>query len=298
MTMPIPLHFCLALTVVFIGWVQPGCSPKTDVSVASADRTTDHAYVTGLPYDLSSPLVAFTLPSRLNEVSGQSFLSDSVLVAIEDERGRIYQISATSGEVIGHVTFAGSGDYEDIAVVGSVAYVLRSDGVVFRVALDSAEPESERFETSLSENDDTEGLAFDARSRSLLIAPKERSGSAVSIYRFELESGSLIDSPWLTLPEATLEPVLKRIGRKSKDFKPSAIAVDVRSDDIYLLSSTGKALLITSRDGEIRHAVALDDDRLRQPEGLAFNENGDLYISSEARGKKAWILGYARVNPK
>ena len=54
------------------------------------------------------------LPPELSEISGITFLSDTVLVAIQDEEGILYYYNIPQNRIIKKQTFAGSGDYEDL----------------------------------------------------------------------------------------------------------------------------------------------------------------------------------------
>ena len=61
-----------------------------------------------------------------------------------------------------------------------------------------------------------------------------------------------------------------------------------------MLSSVRKALvLLDPADGTLLDVWPLPDDLFRQPEGLAFLPNGDLYISSEGSGGKAMLARFS-----
>ncbi|NND71489.1 MAG: hypothetical protein HKN43_07910 [Rhodothermales bacterium] len=270
---------------------------------AQSEITTDI-----FPFDLATPDLNEKLPGQLDEISGLAAIDDSTIVAVQDERGYLYFLDARSGKLRDRVRFASSGDYEGIALAGDVLYVLRSDGDLYRVTeWQSDDPQTNKIETLLSGRFDTEGLEYDAANRRLLIACKEYPGRRLkgfrSVYAFSLETNELIRQPVFAVnydakmrseyPARLSEVVEDKDNRR--DFKPSAIAIENKTGHVYILSSVWKALVILSADGNLVSVVELDPDRFRQPEGLAFDASGNLYISSEAAGKKARLFRYNRI---
>ena len=67
-------------------------------------------------------------------------------------------------------------------------------------------------------------------------------------------------------------------------FHPSALAVHPISNDIYIMSSKGKTMIVLNNRGEIISFEKLKKKIHPQPEGIAFDKNGTMYISNE--GKK------------
>ena len=79
---------------------------------------------------------------------------------------------------------------------------------------------------------------------------------------------------------------------KANNFGPSGIAVHPLSGDIYVLSSRGKILVQLDAEGKYLDAWKLDKKNFKQPEGICFAPNGDMYISNEGRGGKANLLHF------
>ena len=59
-----------------------------------------------------------------------------------------------------------------------------------------------------------------------------------------------------------------------------------------MISSVGKLLTIMDREGLILGVQALDPNLFRQPEGICFSPEGDLYISNEGKGGKGYVLKF------
>ena len=79
---------------------------------------------------------------------------------------------------------------------------------------------------------------------------------------------------------------------KDVDFKPSGIAIHPMTGQIYMISSVGKLLVVLNKNRDLSAKYALDKDVFKQPEGICFSPDGDLYISNEGRGKSANILHF------
>jgi len=118
---------------------------------------------------------------------------------------------------------------------------------------------------------------LDKANRRLLIACKEEGqddlGDRRAIYAFDLETDALVEEPAFILDPDEV--------KGAKKLKPSALAVHPLTGEVYVLCSVGKHLVEFSRDGAIARSWDLDSAGLEQPEGLAFLDNGDLFIASE-----------------
>lgn len=233
-------------------------------------------------YNIKSPDAIWELPSALKEISGMNVLNDSVMLCQEDENGKLYLYNLSSKEIDKTIPFSNPQDYEDLAVVGADVYLIQSNGNIVQVTSYQQTPVLKKHKTALSRKNDTEGLCYDRISNSLLIACKddqsisEFSKQPKAIYTFKIDGNVLSDKPLLVFEE--------------KDFKPSAIAVHPFTENIFVLSVSKRKLLEVNRQGVVLQRYELKGDLFKQPEGLTFSANADLYISNEGAGGKGNIL--------
>ncbi len=86
-----------------------------------------------IPYNLKQEDQTIILPGELHEVSGLTIIDSRTFACVQDEAGIAFIYDLVIQEVTRKIHFAGPGDYEGIAPVGKDLYVLRSDGVLFRI---------------------------------------------------------------------------------------------------------------------------------------------------------------------
>jgi len=283
-----------------------------------ADQAYKHINDYRFPYDISHPSQKFKLPHRLNEVSGLSYFEPNKLLCIQDEKGAIYVFDLEKGKVEEKFIFGEENDYEDIEIVKKTVYILKSNGTLLKVKKFMTDtPKVKKYTTLLSKKNDAEGLAFDAESESLFIAckgapyltNKDKSlEGKKAVYQFDLQTKELLEKPVYLIDKVCVKDSsdehssvkifftglisLLDPRRDSGNFRPSGIAVHPKTKNIYMISSADRRLLVMSRKGEIITSMKLPKKIFKQPEGICFNPEGDLFISNEKKGKRANILKF------
>lgn len=249
-----------------------GCAPDKKASLSPPG------------YDLNNP-VKIALPLSLDEISGLSYYpKDSSVFAIIDEDGILFKIYLNGSGTIKEWRFDKKHDYEDVVLHDSTFYVLISNGdietlkfkgdSIFKTksAFPNAGKKTNEFETLYY--DDTLGLA-------MICKNCEADGKkAVSVLGYSPES-----SDYKTLFSIDVQPIAKSIGEAKLHFKPSAAAINPVTNELYILASVNKLLVVADRNGKIKNAYPLDSEIFNQPEGITFTPTGDLIISNE-RGEE------------
>jgi len=250
------------------------------------------------PYKLKSPNMVQRLSApELKEFSDMSPTDrPDEFLAIADERGEAYFID-TTGRIIRRVLFRDKGDFEGVEMVGQCIYALKSDGDIFEIGCwDQAKSTVNSYETALSKKDDTEGLCFDPDRKALLVACKEdpKSDTLRGIFAFDLKKKTLNPKPVYTIdPKEVNRLAPWQADEKQDFFSPSAIAIRPLTNDVYVISTALKRLIVLDyRTGAIKYADYLDKQILPQPEALSFDRNGNLYIGSEGKGGDGLLLRF------
>ncbi|MEO6916253.1 MAG: SdiA-regulated domain-containing protein [Chitinophagaceae bacterium] len=237
-------------------------------------------------YDFSKPLI-IKLKKKLKEISGIFYLADNQFASIEDESGTIFLLDYTTGMVTNTIDFAGNGDYEDIVADDNYYYVLESSGIIFRVARNATSP-VEKYELPRKKSREFESIFLEKEKGKLIMLCKEckHKDDLKEGYCLDLKSFDFNKQPCFSLDFTSLENALP----SGTVLKPSAAAINPSDQKLYVLCSVGKTLLRCTRDGKIEKVFPLDQNTFRQPEGLTFLPNGDMYISNEAAGEQATLV--------
>lgn len=276
-------------------------------SASNQEALTDSLRIVP-PYQFTQGASRFDLPKRLREISGLTILSDALLGAVQDEEGLIFVIDMDSGTTVAEYRFGKDGDYEDLALVGDMLYVVRSDGTLYGIRYWQTDSLTTHvYKTPLSKACDAEGLAFDEPRNQLLIACKEYilNGSSKTIFAFDILQETLRPDPAHVLSLVEIEKLLRTSNTlndriqialgpifNTLRFKPSALAFHPVTNELYVLSANPQALVVLSQTGQLVDAWLLPKDLFEQPEGLAFLPNGDLFIASEGSSSPATIMRF------
>lgn len=233
-------------------------------------------------YDFDKP-VAIHLKGELDEISGIVFYpKDTSIFAINDEIGMLYKIYIRNHTQVVRWKFSDGGDYEDLALVDSNFYVLRSNGSIFSfkvVTKDSVVFED--LKSPFKGKNDFETLYYDDYYKKLILLCKdckEDNKNSVTAWAFDPVEKTYSSTPFYTLDGKEIK---KHLQSKENKFKPSAAAIHPITNDLYIISSVNKGLVICDRKGNIKKVIDIDPARFKQPEGLTFSAAGDLFISNE-----------------
>ncbi|WP_165871381.1 SdiA-regulated domain-containing protein [Flaviaesturariibacter flavus] len=254
-------------------------------------------------YVLPRPEIHF-LDKKLNEISGIFYLrGEGSMLAIADDKKHIYRIY-TDGRDDDYYeeSFGESADYEDVVKVDSSVFVLASDATLFETrrtdsglvtrsySLKVPVPE-EAGKRKDGSTVDFETLYYDPSAGGLILLSKSIKGESKkgirSAWRFNLATRSFDTNPFYSFRLKDINEALKD-GRV--EFKPSAAAIHPFTGELYVLSSAGHLLVVADMRGRVRAAYRLNPSFYPQAEGIAFAENGDMYISNEAKLGKASLL--------
>ncbi|AYN69081.1 hypothetical protein D1013_17695 [Euzebyella marina] len=244
----------------------------------------------------------WNLPEELREVSGIVWLDNHLMAAIQDEDGIIFIYNLETKLIENQIEFGENGDYEGLTIKNDDAYVVTSDGVITEIKnFKKPNFQVSTYKTPFSEKNNIESLEIDPTNNRLLLAPKDHdlgSEEGKGIYSYSLETHELNRQPVFTI--AMNDPVLKRFrdNKKHKTFRPSDMAIHPITGEYYVLEGVRPKLLIIDRDGHLKNAYFLEKAMFPQPEGITFNEEGILFISSEGKGDGLGIITQLQLNDR
>jgi len=234
-------------------------------------------------FDLSAP-EKFNQEDQLLEISGISFSAGDSLFSIQDEDGKLFYGKVADKEMQ-DVRFHKGGDYEDVSVLDSIVIILRSDGTLFSLALaDRHDGEAHNVKEwkDLVPKGEYEGMYADPATQKVYVLCKncnaDKKSGAVSGYVLGWTNGTLQQQAGFSLDEKAIQQLSD--GKKGK-IRPSALAKNPATGEWYILSSVNKLLVVAGADWQVKAVYGLNPKHYPQPEGIAFDSKGNLYISNE-----------------
>jgi len=244
----------------------------------------------------------------LREISGITFLKGDAdtMYAIEDETGKLYNFHLGSGRFPYH-KFGKHGDYEDVTVLNDKEFVvLRSDGSLFVFPVDAVR-------NARASKDGGEGLSKSARAYEHILPRGEyeglygdEGGKLIALCKNCADDDQRKEVSGYVLQRGTdgvlaitqhfrvevPEDKLASIHRTAK-FHPSCLARHPLTKEWYIISSDNKALLVLDDRWQLKNIYLLNPVLFKQPDGLAFDKQGNMYISNEGGQGNANVLVFA-----
>jgi uncharacterized protein YjiK len=257
-----------------------------------------HDILTPKGYNITQP-ERTELGSKLREISGILWVNENVMVANNDEAGKIFVINLKDKTDFNYpsLVFGQKGDYEDITVVDSTAYLLISNGQIvevrgYRYMHDTTGVIIASIGGAVGENE-FETLYYDKEVNSLIMLCKschKEKNMVRTAYRYDLTQNRLIDTPYYKID---INAIRTKLNDPRQDFYPSAAAINPVQNKLYIVSSIGKVLVVCDKHGVVEKAIPLSPSDFPQPEGITFAPNGDMYISNEGGDDRGTLLKFA-----
>lgn len=233
-------------------------------------------------YDLNNPVV-FDLPDGLREISGIAYYTkDSTVFAIVDEDGIFFKIYLNGNREIKKWKFGKGRDFEDVVMHDSTFYVLVSNGDIETLKFDGDSIITNRSDLAGASKklNEFETLYYDDSLGLVLICKDCEDDNKQTSTAWGFSPDSIAYNPSLFKINAT--KIAEMAGEKKLRFKPSAAAINPVTNELYIISSINKLLVIAGRNGDVKEVYHLDTKIYKQPEGITFTPWGDLLISNEA----------------
>lgn len=234
------------------------------------------------------------LDPKLREISGIAWDGKiNMFLAIDDEMGKLFYLARDTRAIMEEYDFAPAGDFEDVAIYNGKPYILRSDGHLFRFDKDSIEPRGKGHELGqlpVTGTNDFETLYTDTERKALIMICKNCGGDdekSVSAFAYYPDSIGFDPKPIYVI---NAESVNNLSPFKTSKFEPSAAAINPVLKKLFIISSGSRQLAICDLNGHVESVYKLNSKLFPQPEGIAFRQNGDMFISNEGAGSKSTLL--------
>jgi len=235
-----------------------------------------------LPHYKMDRYQKMVLPSELEEISGLAYYQkDNALFAISDANGYLYKI--TPPNKIQRWLFSNKTDLdiEEVALVDSTFYVLRSNGDIMRLEFQHGDTLSKKEYKFKLGDGEFEICYYDKTRKKLVMICKDCDSDkkkSLTTYTFDPATEEYSDQSF----SIDVKDIAHKVGEKKMKFKPSAAAINPKNNLLYIVSSINKLIIITDLNGKLKDVYPIDRATFKQPEGMAFKPSGEMVISNEA----------------
>ena len=252
-------------------------------------------------YDLNKG-EKFFMPESLQEISGIAFYKGQpdTMYAIQDEQGKLYYFPVGK-KASTHLKFGKQADYEDLAICNETVFILRSNGTLIDFPFNaSKEPEIDEVTEwkDMLPKGEYESMYADNSDNKIYVLCKnckdDKSSETVSGFIFQFMTGdSLVKSGNFSIDVSKIEALS---ADKKINFRPSCFAKSPGTNEWFVISSINKMLVVLDAAWKVKEVHPLNPSFFRQPEGMAFDTNANLYISNEGDDLSgATVLKFVRA---
>ena len=226
-------------------------------------------------YDFTHP-EKIILKDHLLEISGITFSPgvNNSLLAVNDEEGKIFRVPL-SKEKVESFKFSPGADFEDISTNGLLTFVLQSNGTLY--SYDNRTKESRKWGKVLPPGDYESLFADSAKNNLYVLCKRCKQAEENSILGYALT----LQDDSTSIEYAPLSIKGDSLIKLPKNFMASGLTKNMNTNEWYIISSANKLLLITDDTWKAKQLYRLSPTIFRQPEGIAFDEDSNLYISNE-----------------
>ncbi len=173
---------------------------------------------------------------------------------------------------------------------------MRSDG--YMQEIDQQGKLIKKYDLPLNEIDNIESFTYDKSKNRLLIGQKDgpKGAGIRKIFAFDLNSRSFNNKPVFEINFADIlgscgqnENKSGKKKKKAEDARPSEMSIDPKNGDILIADGPGQRIFVLTSEGKFKHFLSLDSKKFPQVEGMFFNPDAELFISTEGIKEPAMI---------
>lgn len=247
-------------------------------------------------FDLAAPATISNLPMGIIPFSDVSMMDSTHLVCIDSKSGGVLFYDLTLNTVSNPLELGVNRQFTDVSMIDSTLILFDADKKV-HFLLPPYDSTSFIASDELQEDFNSSGICLHESTKRLFmlgeLQERENGEFSCSIYAFNLNRHKLREEPLFDINTADIELFAMNnnllLPRKitsegdtidGLNFKPTAMAIHPKTNEIYVLSSEDRSLVVFNQFGDIVNFTTLDATNFYKPTGMTFHKNGNLLITN------------------
>ena len=247
-------------------------------------------------FDLANPSTVSSFPMGVASFSDVTMLDSTHMIGIEPVNGNVMMIDLLNNSIASQLSLGSEFKFVDVSKMDSTLILFDSNSKV-HFLLPPYDSTSFVSTNETKENFSTSGICFHESTKRLFLLSeaqeKEEGQFSSFLYAFNLNKRQLREEPLFEINSFAIETFAinnnLRLPRnkvtyagdtvEGLNFTPSALAIHPKTNEIYVLSSDDRTLVVYNQFGDVVNFTVLDAMIFSKPSGMTFQENGDLLIT-------------------
>ena len=237
------------------------------------------------------------LPMGIESFSDIAFLDSTILICLQEDKSSLVLFDLSSNQVSTPITINLPNKIIDFSRIDSTI-ILLDDQVQVHFLLPPYDSSSLVTENDILGNWKSAATCIHESTKRMFILtqnnleidnPISNSIYTYTISKRKLNEKALFDISISDLEMFAIENNIATPQNKFTDlsdclsqliFNPTAMAIHPKTNEIYILSSENRSIVVFNQFGEVQNLIFLDEKLVSNPKAMTFHPSGDLLISN------------------
>ena len=237
------------------------------------------------------------LPMGIESFSDIAFLDSTILICLQEDKSSLVLFDLSSNQVSTPITINLPNKIIDFSRIDSTI-ILLDDQVQVHFLLPPYDSSSLVTENDILGNWKSAATCIHESTKRMFILtqnnfdvdnPVSNSIYTYTISKRKLNEKALFDISISDIEMFAIENNIATPQNKFTDlsdslsqliFNPSAMAIHPKTNEIYILSSENRSIVVFNQFGEVQDLFFLDEKLVSNPKAMTFHPSGDLLISN------------------
>jgi hypothetical protein len=247
-------------------------------------------------FDLIHPESVMNLPIGVNAFTDFVIMDSTHLICLDDQIGGVLVYDLTTNNSEGYLPTGIDSKITEVSKIDSTI-ILVDENMDLHFLLPPYDSTSMITESLKDKSWISSGMCLHEQTKRLFFVAEtdiENQIQNYSIYTFNLNHRKLNERALFEIKPEEIEMFaitnniqlpMNRIDENGDtiqnfSFNPDVIAVHPKTNEIYVLSSLDRSLVVYNQFGQVVNFTKLDEELFSQPKAMTFYPNGDLLLTN------------------